>query len=89
MGGGGSKHEDVKAVDSAGTVNNNLVFSQPVPIHHKTLEYCIIIICIIKLIEMLIAFYRIHQKMLKKNIPEIHLKSNIFLRINPATSSSS
>lgn len=66
MGGGESKHADVKSVDSAGTVNNNVVFTEPVPIHHKMLEWCILIICVIKVIELLINAYKIHQKTLKK-----------------------
>lgn len=66
MGGGESKHEDVKSVDAAGAINNNLVFSEPVPIHHGTLEWLIIIICVVKVIELLITIYKIHQKNLKK-----------------------
>lgn len=66
MGGGESKHEDVKAVDTAGAVNNNLVFNQPVPIHHRTLEILIWIICIVKIVELLICIYKTHQKWKKK-----------------------
>lgn len=66
MGGSESKHEDVKAVDTAGAINNNLVFSEPVPIHHGHLEWIIIAIFVIKVIELLISLYRIHQKQLKK-----------------------
>lgn len=66
MGGGGSKPVDSKTVDTAGAVNNNLVFSEPVPIHHGTLEWLILIICVIKLIELIITVYKIHQKNLKK-----------------------
>lgn len=66
MGGGESKHQDVKSVDTAGAINNNLVFSEPVPIHHKTLEWLILIICVVKVIELFISLYKIHQKQLKK-----------------------
>lgn len=66
MGGGESKHQDTKSVDAAGAINNNLVFSEPVPIHHKTLEYLILIICIVKVAELLITLYKIHQKNVKK-----------------------
>lgn len=66
MGGGESKHEESKTVDAAGAINNNLVFSQPVPIHHKMLEWLILIICIVKVIELAITLYKIHQKNLKK-----------------------
>lgn len=66
MGGGESKHADTKSVDAAGAINNNLVFSEPVPIHHKTLEWLIWIICIVKIVELVITLYKIHQKNLKK-----------------------
>lgn len=66
MGGGGSKHQDAKTVDTSGTVNNNVVFTEPVPIHHETLEWLILVICIVKVIELAITIYKIHQKQLKK-----------------------
>lgn len=66
MGGGGSKHADVKSVDTAGAVNNNLVFNEPVPIYHRTLEILLWIICVVKVIELLLGIYKTHQKWMKK-----------------------
>lgn len=68
MGSGESKHEETKAVDTSGAVNNNLVFnpSSPVPIHYRTLEILIWIICIVKVLELCYGIYRAHQKYLKK-----------------------
>lgn len=66
MGSGESKHDETKTVDTSGAVNNNLVLNQPVPIHYKTLEILIWIICVIKVIELCICAYKIHQRCLKK-----------------------
>lgn len=66
MGGGSSKPQETKTVDAAGAINNNLVFDNPVPIHHQNLEILMWIICIIKVVELCICAYKIHQKCLKK-----------------------
>lgn len=66
MGGGSSKPVEQKTVDAAGAINNNLVFENPVPIHHRTLEILIWIICIVKIIELLLCVYKVHHKNMKK-----------------------
>lgn len=68
MGGGESKPVETKTVDAAGAINNNLVFNpdNPVPIHHRTIEILLWIICIIKVIELCICAYKVHFKCLKK-----------------------
>lgn len=68
MGSGESKQEESKTVDTSGAVNNNLVFNptEPVPIHYRSLEILIWIICIIKILELCYGIYRAHQRYLKK-----------------------
>lgn len=66
MGGGSSKPQDTKMVDSSGTVNNNVVVSQPVPIENRQLLILIWVICILRVAEFLWLLYREHHKSLKK-----------------------
>lgn len=66
MGGGESKTAETKTVDSSGTVNNNVVLSQPVPIENRQLLILIWILCVLRVIEFLWQIYREHNKNLKK-----------------------
>lgn len=68
MGGGESKTEEHKTIDTDGTVNNNLVFNQekPVDIHNKEIIILLSIICAIKLIQLGVYLYVNHRRSLKK-----------------------
>lgn len=57
---------DTKVVDSTGTVNNNVVVSEPVPIENRTILILIWVICVVKVLEFVWLIYRKHHKSLKK-----------------------
>lgn len=64
--GGSHSTEEVKAVDSSGAVNNNIVFTDPIRISNKEIVLLLSIICVIKIVELLFFVYREHKKNLKK-----------------------
>lgn len=66
MGGGSSKPVETKTVDSTGTVNNNVVVTEPVPIENRQILILIWVICILRVAEFLWMLYREHHKGLKK-----------------------
>lgn len=55
--------EEVKAVDTNGNVNNNVIIEET---KHNEIFILLLIICIIKLIEVIVFLYKTHKKMLKK-----------------------
>lgn len=65
MGGSDSKQES-KTVDSSGTVNNNVVLNDPVPIMNNEIVILLWTICVIKVLELLLYVYREHYKNIKK-----------------------
>lgn len=66
MGGGSSKPVDTKVIDSSGTVNNNVVLTDPVPIENRQLLILIWVICVVKVCEFVWLIYWKHHKSLKK-----------------------
>lgn len=66
MGGGESKEERKTISDSTGTVNNNVVFNDPVPIMNMQIIILLWVICAIKIVELLFYVYREHKKTIKK-----------------------
>lgn len=58
--------EETKTVDTAGAVNNNLVFQEAVPIHSDQIVILMYIICGIKIVELLLFFYKMHLRRMKK-----------------------
>lgn len=65
---GGSTSNAKKQVDSTGTVNNNVVITEPVPIETREVLILLMIITTIKIIEFLIFLYKQHVKSVKKKI---------------------
>lgn len=65
MGGSGSS-EEKKTVDSSGTVNNNVVISDPVEFYNKEIVCILWIILALKIMELILFFYREHRRGLKK-----------------------
>lgn len=72
MGGGSSKPTETKTVDSTGTLNNNLVIENSVPVHNSEINILLYILVAIQIINLLLIIYREHQKNLKKK----YLKQN-------------
>lgn len=65
MGSSESK-EEIKAVDTNGNVNNNVVIHEPVPIHNAEMMVLLYILCIVKIIQFIFFVYTYHVKRLKK-----------------------
>ncbi len=72
---GSEESKEVKTVDSTGAVNNNVVIQEPVPIHNDQMTFILLVICVIKIIELLLFCYKVHLRRMKKR----YLKSNIDL----------
>lgn len=66
MGGGESKQEETKTVDSTGAVNNNVVVTNPVNIRNMDIMILLWLIGIIKVIELILYMYKTHQRTMKK-----------------------
>lgn len=65
MGGKESK-EETKTVDTTGNVNNNVVIQEPVPVAMEEVIILLAIITAIKIIELVIYFYKVHTRNVKK-----------------------
>lgn len=71
MGNNDSK-EETKTVDTTGNVNNNVIIGEPVKIHSNEIIMLLYIICAVKIIELILFFYKVHLKRVKKK----YLKAN-------------
>ena len=65
MGGKSSKQTDA-ALASATAINNNVSTSDSLNAYSVSIYYMLIIITVIKVIELVLVFYKTHQRGLKK-----------------------
>ena len=61
-----SSEEITKTVDTTGTVNNNVVVTEPIQVSDFEIEFILWTICIIKIIELGLFIYREHNRSLKR-----------------------
>lgn len=61
-----SSEEQTKNVDTTGTVNNNVVIDQTVPIHNDHLVILLYIITVIKVLEFIYILFKVFVRKQKK-----------------------
>lgn len=65
MGESSSKEENT---ENKGQVQNNIAIGEPVEVHNQKSTILLAIICVIKVLEVLIYFYKSFRRNLKKNL---------------------
>lgn len=66
-----SSEETVNTAEGNNNLNN-VVITEPVQIEHKLIQYLLIVITVIKVIELAFVAYRCHQRRLKKKYSNTH-----------------
>lgn len=73
--------EESKTVDTTGTVNNNVVVSNPIELHDNA-YYLLVLLCVLKLIEVAYLLFSGYRRQLKKKLLKTQANNHLLSNVN-------